>query len=244
MMEVRTTRLGENTARVVQGDGDAPPSLLVILCHGYGAPGTDLVPLADELAAAAPSLAAGVRFIFPEAPLSLGGMGFYESRAWWHIDPERFAAVAATGDYGPWTRAVPEGLSGCRRRILGLIDAATTQADLPRSRVVLGGFSQGAMLATDVALRMEEAPGMLAIFSGTLICADGWTEHASRRAGLPVFQTHGRQDALLPFEIAGQLRSLLTSSAMDVDFHPFEGGHTIDRAVLGHFGARLAALQG
>jgi phospholipase/carboxylesterase len=244
MDEVKTTRVGENTVRVVQGDGDAAPSLLVILCHGYGAPGTDLVPLARELAAAEPSLTSGVRFLFPEAPISLGGMGFYESRAWWHIDPQRFAAVAATGDYGPWTQAIPEGLAVCRRRILGLIDAVTTQTGLPMSRIVLGGFSQGAMLATDVALRMEEAPCLLAIFSGTLICEEAWTDHASRRAGLPVFQTHGRQDALLPFEVAGQLRSLLTGSAMNVDFHPFEGGHTIDRAVLGHFGARLAALQG
>ena len=239
-----TTRQADLTVRVIQGDPEASPSLVVILCHGYGAPGTDLVPLAAELAHLEPSLASGARFLFPEAPISLGGMGFYESRAWWHIDPQRFAAVAATGDYGAWIEAVPDGLDACRRRILALVEAQVAQTGLPMSRVVVGGFSQGAMLATDVALRMEEAPAMLAIFSGTLICHEAWKAHAHRRAGLPVFQTHGRQDAILPFSVATQLQELLTTSAMGVDFHPFEGGHTIDRSALARFGAKLAELQG
>jgi phospholipase/carboxylesterase len=237
-----TTRQADLTVRVVQRHPETTPSLVVILCHGYGAPGTDLVPLAAELSNAAPSLTDSVRFVFPEAPISLGGMGFYESRAWWHIDPERFARVASTGDYRDWITAVPEGLDACRRRILALIDAQLAQTGLPMSRVVLGGFSQGAMLATDVALRMEEAPAMLAVLSGTLICHDAWKAHAGRRAGLSVFQTHGRQDAILPFSVATQLEGLLTASAMNVDFHPFEGGHTIDREVLAQLGAKLAAL--
>ena len=58
---------------MVAGSGTGP---IVVLVHGFGAPGDDLVPLADEISAPA-----GTRFVFPAAPLSLGP----DSRAWWMI---------------------------------------------------------------------------------------------------------------------------------------------------------------
>ena len=60
------------------------PTAAVIFCHGFGAPGDDLVGLAPELVRAVPALR-DVRFYFPAAPLTLE-MGFGDSRAWWLID--------------------------------------------------------------------------------------------------------------------------------------------------------------
>lgn len=240
-MRTVTTQLGGLTCRLVQG-GDAPVSLAVVLCHGYGAPGTDLVPLARELAAVEPTLAGGVRFLFPEAPLSLDGLGMSHARAWWPIDVGRFERAMRGGDLGSLLDDVPAELAASRRKLMALIEAVRLQTGLPMDRVVLGGFSQGAMLATDVALRLDEAPALLAVLSGALIARGEWTARAPRRRGLPVFQSHGRQDPLLPFPVAELLRDALTAAGLDVDFHAFTGGHTIDRPTLDRLAARLAAL--
>ena len=117
----------------------------------------------------------------------------------------------------------------------------SAQTKLPLSRVLLGGFSQGAMLATDVALRLEEAPLGLVALSGTLLVEDVWAPKAKARAGLHVFQTHGRNDPILSFLAATWLHELFVSSGMQVELHPFDGGHTIhpDAMVkLGEFIAR------
>ena len=62
------------------------PSLVVILCHGYGASGADLVPIGEELLDQIPALQDRIQFIFPEAPLSLDQLGLPGGRAWWPID--------------------------------------------------------------------------------------------------------------------------------------------------------------
>src|SRR5208282_2123552 len=83
---MRTLELGGLRVRVTggtdrEGGGDGPA---LVLLHGFGAPGDDLVSLWRVLAAPA-----GTRFVFPEAPVSLAAMGYGEGRAWWMIDMER-----------------------------------------------------------------------------------------------------------------------------------------------------------
>src|SRR5690349_11153768 len=94
-MNPRLTRIGGLDAAVL--DSAADPQLLVVLCHGFGAPGDDLVPLAPEIVRVAPALAASTRFVFPAAPLSLGDMGHGEARAWWPIDFVELAHAARGG---------------------------------------------------------------------------------------------------------------------------------------------------
>jgi phospholipase/carboxylesterase len=221
--------IGALRCRVVRELAGTPP-LTVVLCHGYGAPGDDLVPLADAVRAHRPNLAA-VRFVFPEAPLSLEELGAPFGRAWWQIDFQRITARRLTQD-------VPPGLSKARHLMMSLLDELARQPGGAISRLLLGGFSQGAMLATDLTLRLEEAPAGLAILSGTLICESEWRQRASIRRGLSVFQSHGRQDPLLPFESALALKDLLLGAGLTVDFLAFEGGHTIPLEAID----RLAAL--
>jgi phospholipase/carboxylesterase len=71
-----------------RGSGDGP---VVVLLHGWGAPGDDLVPLGQEIDAPR-----GTRYVFPEAPLSLQ-MGFGDSRAWWMLDLEKRQREIAAG---------------------------------------------------------------------------------------------------------------------------------------------------
>lgn len=234
---MRTTIAGLEV-RVLQ-DAGGPPSAAVIFCHGFGAPGDDLVALQGELVELEPRLAQA-RFYFPAAPLSLGGFGWGDSRAWWMIDLEALARLQQ-GDpeaLRAYRRVEPEGLPAARAALKKLVLDVATQTGLPLKRILLGGFSQGAMLATEVALRLEEAPAGLAILSGTLLTEDQWRARAVSRAGLPVFQSHGRQDPLLSFGAAEALRELLTSAGLEVEFHPFDGGHGLDAGVV----ARLATF--
>ena len=93
-MDIITTRLGELDCRLF---GSSTPQRAVILCHGYGAPGTDLVGLGPAMVEREPALE-DTLFVFPAAPLSLGGPAFFESRAWWQLDVVAIERAMARGD--------------------------------------------------------------------------------------------------------------------------------------------------
>lgn len=242
-MNLIETTLGGLTCQVAQsGPKGQAPQLAVVLCHGFGAPGTDLVSLAPELEQRFEKLRGNVRYYFPAAPLhppELGG-----GRAWWMIDIEHLAAMQ---NPTPAARAAlrketPEGLPKARRLLMSLLEEVTRQTKLSYNQVVLGGFSQGAMLSTDVALHLDEPLAALALFSGTLLSEDDWKARAPRRRGLPVLQSHGQDDPLLPFASAEALRDLLRGAGLSVEFLPFAGGHTISLEGMERFGELLLRL--
>ena len=88
------------------------------------------------------------------------------------------------------------------------------------------------MLATDIVLRTERAFGGLLLLSGTIISHQEWLPLMNARKGLPVLQSHGRADAVLPFAIAEQLRDELSAAGLALEFIPFNGGHGIPGSVL------------
>ena len=213
-----------------EGGGDGP---LLLLMHGYGAPGEDLVPLARQLA-----VGKEVRFAFPAAPLLLetGLPPDQAGRAWWPIDMGELQRAVMQRDYATLTGRVPVGLSEARGQVLALLDALEQDHGVSRSKLVLGGFSQGAMLATDVTLRAERPPAALAILSGSLIAKAEWLPLMKARAGLPVLQSHGRTDPVLSYEIAESLRQELVSAGLAVEFVAFNGGHGIPNGAVDALG--------
>lgn len=220
------TRLGELDCQVVEAlPPEGSPRLAVVLCHGFGAPATDLVPLAPELMQLRPELAHHVRFVFPAAPLSLQELGMPSGRAWFHLPME--VLMGQRRDWDTYAQTVPEGLPAARRAVMSTVSALSAATKLPYGRIVLGGFSQGGMVTTDVTLRLEEPPAGLCILSGTLVAQEEWKARAAGRKGLPVFQAHGRYDDILPFKAAERLRDLLTEAGLGVEFLPFDGPHTI-----------------
>ena len=207
------------------GDDDKDVALVVVLCHGYGAPGHDLVGLGPELLEGASELAGRVRFVFPEAPRELPFGA--DARAWWHFDINRYQRAMQSGDMSPVVDEVPAGATEARRMIIALTDELAQRAKLPRSRIVLGGFSQGAMLTADVALRLEEAPAGVVLFSGAPIGRGEWRARGLRRTGMPVVQAHGVDDPVVPFAAGAALHDALQDAGCVVDFSSFRGGHTI-----------------
>ncbi|MES1172813.1 MAG: phospholipase [Myxococcales bacterium] len=222
---MREVQLGTLKARIAggtdrEGGGSGP---VVVLMHGFGAPGTDLVPLWREL-----PVPHAVRFVFPEAPLELG----FGGRAWWNIDMARLQDRFSNSAAAKLTAEIPEGSAASREAVLGLLVALERDFGAQPETTVIGGFSQGAMLATDVVLRTERAFGGLAILSGTIISREEWLPLMSARKGLPVLQSHGRSDPVLPFAVAEQLRDELSAAGVSVEFVAFNGGHGIPGSVL------------
>jgi phospholipase/carboxylesterase len=209
------------------GGGDGP---LVMLLHGFGAPGDDLVPLAEAI-----DVPAGTRWLFPEAPLSLN-MGFGDSRAWWIIDFARIQEDRAAGRIRDLSVEIPQGVALARERMVTFLQDLPRQLPIDYKKTIIGGFSQGAMLTCDAMLHTEHPFAGLVQLSGNLLAKEVWTPLMSKRKGLPVFQSHGMQDDILPHIGAERLRDALTQAGLAVEWHSFHGGHEIPYAVLGRLG--------
>jgi phospholipase/carboxylesterase len=136
---------------------------------------------------------------------------------------------------------VPEGLPASRTQMMRFLDQLEARYGVAPERLVLGGFSQGAMLALDVALHRTRVPPRLVLMSGTLVAESEWEPHFAKLAGVYVLQSHGRADGLLPFSIAETLRDRMRTAGATVEWHPFIGGHEIPRVVLAAAGAFITA---
>ena len=233
-------RLAELDCHIEQED--AAPRLAVVLCHGYGAPATDLVPIGAELRRTDSNIRDHARFYFPAAPLDLAPQGMPGGRAWWPINMEQLVRVSESGRWEDVRQAMPEGLFDASEKLLATCRAIQAETGLPWSRIVLGGFSQGAMLATDVALSLPEPTAGLIIASGTLLAEQDWSRKARELSELRIIQGHGDADPILPFAGAEALRAMLTEAGHDVEFLPFHGGHTIATSLLVAMARRLAEL--
>lgn len=216
------------------------PDLVVVLCHGYGASGADLVPIGEELLEHCPNLRQRVQFVFPEAVLSLEDAGVPGGRAWWPIDMVKLQLANATGRFRDMRTECPVGLPEARERLIETLKLLSERTGVGLSRFVLGGFSQGAMLSTDTALHLDSNLAALVAMSGSLLNELQWRELALKHAGLRVLQSHGSDDPLLPFVAAEWLRDLLSAAGATLEFVPFRGGHQIPFEVFD----RLAVLLG
>lgn len=225
---METRKLGPLEAVVVLPRGEAVRAV-VVLMHGFGAPGEDLVGLADMIDAPP-----GTAFVFPKAPHSFtelyGAPPFVDARAWWKLDLEAIERARRTGGVRDLSRERPEGIDASRALVVGLLGAIGE--GFPGAKVVLGGFSQGAMLACDTALREGPKLAGLVVLSGTLVAEAEWTTLFPTLRGTPVFQSHGTVDDILPYALAERLHDGLERAAVEVTFVRFEGGHGLSDEVV------------
>lgn len=223
---MKSTRLDIDglTTRIVEpASGDI--SSTVVLLHGFGAPGDDLVALAPYLHAPR------TRFVFPAAPLELGGL-YGDSRAWWLLDLARLEASLGSGNMQAWIAEVPVGLDDARLQLGRFLDELQARFSIANDQLVLGGFSQGAMLSLDVALHRDAPLAGLVLMSCTLTAESIWKPLFPRLAGASILMSHGRHDMLLPYAIAEALRDRLVTAGANVEFQQFLGGHEIPPPVL------------
>jgi phospholipase/carboxylesterase len=200
---------------------------LVVVLHGWRARGDDLVSLARRLAQPR------TRFLVPAAPLPEPGGG----RAWWRREgPERPAPTWK--DELPLDHRPSPQLAAARQAIQTLLRGARERY-APDSISVIG-FSQGAMLALDVALAADPAVQRVAALSGVLLADSLPALHVKKAASPAVFVSHGRTDPVLPFAGGASIESVLTPHGYRVTFFPFDGGHEIPAAVVEQLGRFLS----
>jgi phospholipase/carboxylesterase len=187
---------------------------LVVLLHGYGASGDDLIALADMMSPMLPSAA----FSSPHAiePLPYPGAPGYQ---WFPLqmrDPE---------EYISGTRAAAPVLDQ-------FLDAELQRHGLGPDRLALVGFSQGTMMALHVGLRRTVAPAAVVGLSGVIAGANALAAEIVSRP--PVMLVHGADDELIPVGAIHLTREALGAAGICVDWHVREGlGHGIDEEVVG-----------
>ena len=211
---------------------EQPVKSAVVLLHGYGASGVDLVPCAPELLSSGGESMDNVVFIFPEAPLDLAEQGIPMGRAWWPINMARLMRIHDIRNFDEMASVVPRELPGESERIGRLLDVVAGEFNLLHSQIILGGFSQGAMLSCDVGLRTGGELGGLILWSGTFIAEPRWSAYALEARPLSIVQSHGTNDDILPFFAAENLRDFLKKHHHDVEFIGFQGFHQTHESAI------------
>jgi phospholipase/carboxylesterase len=200
------------------------PQSMVILLHGYGSNGADLMGLVPYWRASLPDTV----FMAPNAPETCpGAPGGYQ---WWsltHLGRESRAA----------------GVRQAAPLVNAFIDMHRTAYDLANSKVALVGFSQGTMMALHVGPRRSEALAGIVGYSGMLADAEALQTEAKTRP--PLLLVHGDADQMVPFAAMGQAEVEFARLGFEVDTYVAGGlGHSIDEAGLRLGGAFLARMLG
>jgi phospholipase/carboxylesterase len=179
------------------------PEGALVLFHGRGANEFDLVPLLDAL-----DPERRLDGFCPRAPLSLppGGAHWYVVREVGFPDPATFAQ--------------------------GFVAAAGFVDSLPHEKIVLGGFSQGAVLSFAVGLgRGRPRPAAVVAFSGFIPEVDGW-ELDTGQAFPPIAVAHGTYDPVISVDFGRAARDRLAAAGADVFYRESPMQHSIDPRVL------------
>ena len=192
--------------RLAAASGGRPTSLVVLL-HGYGSNGDDLISLAPLIQPMLPDAA----FVAPNAPGRLQHMA--AAFQWWPIQ------TFSTAERAQGTAAAAPGIDDFLTRELAT-------ADLDDDRLLLVGFSQGTMMALHVALRRPKRIAGVIGFSGMLVAPERLRDEIRSRP--PVLLVHGTADDVVPFRSLELAERALRAASVMVDTHVSHGtGHAV-----------------
>lgn len=202
----------EDAPRFGPAGGEAPDSL-VVLVHGFGADGNDLIDLAALWAEAAPR----ALFAAPHAPEPCDGIPF--GRQWFPLWDRSQAQLAA-------------GVAGAAAALGRFVAVEAARLSLPPERVALMGFSQGAMTVLEAGLcGAVPAPACVLAYSGGLIGADSLA--ACLIARPPVLLVHGEADEVVPAAASRAAEAALAGCGVPVRAIYRPGlGHGLDEVGL------------
>ena len=199
---------GPRAAPAAGGQADA----LVILLHGLGADGNDLIGLAPQLAQVLP----GAAFVSPHAPFPCDMAPF--GRQWFSLQDRAPEAVLA-------------GVRAEAPILDGFLDDELARHGLSDGQLALVGFSQGTMTGLYVGLRRAEPCVQIVGFSGALIGPEDLEREIRSRP--PVLLVHGEADEVVPFPALAAAQTALKACQVPVEAHGRPGlGHGIDQQGL------------
>lgn len=185
-----------------------PPKKIVLLLHGFGSSGTDMIALAPAWQEALPD----TLFLAPHAPQRCGMMG--SGYQWWGLSGFAPSALAA-------------GAASAAPAIDAFIDRKLEQYGLSEADLAIVGFSQGTMMALHVALRRPQAVAAVVGYSGMLAGTLGLNHGDFPKP--PVLLVHGSADPVVPIAALHMSESELKRLGVEVTTHVSYGvAHTVD----------------
>lgn len=197
----------------------SPPVGALVLMHGRGTSEKDLFGLLDVLDP--DRRLAGV---CPRGPLMLppGGHHWYVVPRVGFPDPDTFRATFARLD--AWLAALTEDIG------------------VPPERTILGGFSQGAVMAWALgAGQGRPRPAGIMSLSGFIPTVEGFEIEPATLEGLPVAIAHGAHDPVIPIDYGHDARGRATQAGATVLYRESPIGHTLDPKVLPELAGWVAA---
>ena len=203
-------------------DGGAPKQAVVLL-HGYGSDGQDLIGLASYWRDLLPN----ALFVSPNAPdRCRDNPSGYQ---WFPVD------------FGQPNYRF-EGASRARAVIVGFLEDMWSQTGLGPKDTILGGFSQGAMMALHVGVSLDKALMGIIAFSGAFIPPEGFAEGQGPQP--PICLVHGDRDGVVDPKLSTEAADVLRAKGFEVSYHIEIGaGHTIAPDGLDFAGAFLARVS-
>jgi phospholipase/carboxylesterase len=200
------------------------PRQLVVLLHGVGADGSDLIGLAPYWAELLPD----AEFLSPDAPFPCDMAPF--GRQWFSLQDRSPAAILA-------------GVRATAPILDAFLDDALAARGLDDRSLALVGFSQGTMMSLYVGLRRATAPAGIIGYSGALIGANDLPHEIRVRP--PVLLVHGDADEVVPPQVLPMAVKALEAAGVPVDSLTRPGlGHGIDEVGLREGGAFLRRVFG
>ncbi len=202
---------------------------LVVILHGYGADGNDLIGLGHEWADFLPDTA----FAAPDGHEACGQNPF--GRQWF--------ALSQRDPHELWT-----GACAAAPVIDAFIDSELQARGLTEADLALVGFSQGAMMALHVGLRRKRAPAAILSYSGALVGPQHLAQAIGGRApeALPaLLLVHGTDDNVIPVDALYASADAIAAAGGVCQYKASPGvGHTIDGEGLAHGAVFLASSLG
>lgn len=193
-------------------------STAVIFLHGYGANMHDLFPLWEMWHQEK------FDWYFPNGIQTLP-MGQYEGRAWFSIDIEKLERALREGTHRDMGKSIPPEFDDTLKQLEFLI----LEISQKYKKLIIGGFSQGAMCASHLVMKNGLNFDGLILLSGSLLAEERFPNQAK---ALPFYQSHGSRDPILPLSGAKSLEEKLLSLNFKGKLSVFNGGHEIPTSVI------------
>tara|TARA_Y100000590_G_scaffold307173_1_gene346767 strand:+ start:6245 stop:6928 length:684 start_codon:yes stop_codon:yes gene_type:complete len=218
-LNIKEKIIGELKTIVVEPDiiVENNDTNLIIVLHGYGANMNDLVSLSENIGDGKSI------FVFPNAPFEFQLSYQLYGYAW--IFPPTMDS-----------EEMPESMTESIDKLMVAVDILIEDYNIKLPNVILGGFSQGAMMSASFGLIRPDIFKGIFMLSGMLLGESYLVSNIQSDNGQRVFVSHGEFDSLVPFSNLNKIVKFLENYGYSPEFHQYPMGHELSPQSINDLG--------